>query len=346
MPEQEQETGRDARSAITRNRMHIGPHDIGGGLVLAPMAGVTDQPFRRLCRSLGADLTVSEMVTSDTRLWHTRKSRHRLDHSGEVGPRSVQIAGADPEMLANAARMNVDRGADIIDINMGCPAKKVCNVLAGSALLKDELLVGRLLKAVTAAVNVPVTLKIRTGWNPENRNGLSIARIAQDNGIAALSVHGRTRACAFKGVAEYDTIRAIKAEVRIPVLANGDIDSPLAARQVLAATSADGLLIGRAAQGNPWIFREIAHYLKTGEMLPEPSPDEIRDTLVAHLRALHALYGDVLGVRVARKHLSWYCKARPGGERFWASVNRIEDTALQIELTQQFFADAHLAEAA
>lgn len=316
--------------------MRIGPHDLGRGLILAPMAGVTDQPFRRLCRTLGADLTVSEMVTSDVRLWHTAKSRHRLDHHGETGPRSVQIAGADPVMLAEAAAANVERGAEIIDINMGCPAKKVCNVAAGSALLRDEALVTRLLGAVVSAVNVPVTLKIRTGWDPDNRNGVRIACIAEDAGIAALAVHGRTRACAFRGAAEYDTIRAIKHAVSIPVMANGDITTPERASEVLACTGADGLLIGRAAQGNPWIFREIHHFLDTGERMAPPADSEVHEVLMSHLEALHAFYGEHTGVRIARKHLAWYCRARTGGETFWRRINRVECASEQRALAGAF----------
>ena len=315
--------------------MHIGPYDVGT-LILAPMAGVTDGPFRILCRQLGADMAVSEMLTSDQKLWRTAKSRARLDHRGEPGPRSVQIAGADPSMLAGAARANVEHGAQIIDINMGCPAKKVCNVQAGSALLRDEQLVGNILDAVVAAVDVPVTLKIRTGWSPDQRNGVAVAKIAEAAGIAALSVHGRTRACAFKGEAEYETIRAIKAAVSIPVLANGDINSPAKASAVLSATGADGLLIGRAAQGNPWIFREIKHFLATGTLRAEAHIEEVQLVLSDHLARLHAHYGEYLGVRIARKHLSWYCKARPGGADFWKRVNKVDSADEQIRLTCDF----------
>ena len=317
--------------------MQIGPHVLPSPLVLAPMAGVTDRPFRTLCRRLGAGLAVSEMVTSDVRLWHTGKSRRRLDHAGEDGIRSVQIAGADPAQMAEAARQNVGRGAEIIDLNMGCPAKKVCSVAAGSALLRDEALVARILGAVVAAVEVPVTLKIRTGWDRDNRNGVDIARIAEDTGIAALAVHGRTRADLYQGEAEYDTIAAIKRAVRIPVLANGDIDSPPKARQVLAQTGCDGLLIGRAAQGRPWIFREIAHYLATGERLPAPSPGDVRDLLLGHLDALHAFYGEALGVRIARKHLGWYARDRAENAAFRAVVNRAETAAEQCRLTREYF---------
>lgn len=293
------------------------------------MAGVTDRPFRQLCRALGAGLAVSEMVTSDTRLWHTRKSRSRLDHAGEDAPRSVQIAGADPQMMAEAARENVARGADIIDINMGCPAKKVCNRAAGSALLADESQVARIIDAVVTAVDVPVTLKIRTGTAPDARNAVRIARIAEDGGIAALAVHGRTRACMFRGEAEYATIAAVKRAVSIPVIANGDIDSPQKARAVLAATGADAVMIGRAAQGRPWIFREIAHFLATGESLAEPKPDVVQDLLAAHLDALYAFYGEELGVRVARKHIGWYAAGKPGEQAFRATVMRVESAREQ-----------------
>ncbi len=317
--------------------MQIGPYSFDTPLVLAPMAGVTDKPFRLLCKRLGADLAVSEMTTSDPRLWRTRKSRWRMDHEGEPTPVSVQIAGADPAALAEAARFNVDHGAQIVDINMGCPAKKVCNVWAGSALMQDEALVGRILDAVVNAVDVPVTLKIRTGWNHDNRNGLAIARIAQDAGIAALAVHGRTRVDQYKGQAEYDTIARIKAELSIPVLANGDIDSPEKAAAVLAHTRADGLLIGRAAQGAPWIFRQIAHFLKTGERLPPPSPREMRDTLLGHLDALYAFYGEEHGVRIARKHLGWYAKDRPDAAAFRAAVNAAQAPEIQRAITVDWF---------
>ena len=288
--------------------MHIGPHFIDPPLILAPMAGVTDKPFRLLCKRLGAGYAVSEMTTADPRLWSTKKSRHRMDHAGEPAPIGVQIAGADPQALAEAARHNVALGAQIVDINMGCPAKKVCNAWAGSALLQDEALVARILAAVVAAVDVPVTLKIRTGWNRDNKNGLRIARIAEDVGIRALAVHGRTRDMLYAGEAEYDTIAAIKQAVTIPVIANGDVDSPRKAREVLQKTGADALMIGRAAQGRPWIFREIAHYLARGSALPAPSLEEIRGILLEHVRALHDFYGETAGVRIARKHLSWYAK--------------------------------------
>lgn len=309
--------------------MRIGPVQISNNLIAAPMAGVTDRPFRQLCRALGAGLAVSEMVTSDTRLWHTRKSRNRLDHEGEDAPRSVQIAGADPDMMAAAARENVARGADIIDINMGCPAKKVCNRAAGSALLADETQVARIIDAVVAAVDVPVTLKIRTGTAPDARNAVRIARIAEDGGIAALAVHGRTRACMFRGEAEYATIAAVKRAISIPVIANGDIDSPQKAHAVLAATGADALMIGRAAQGRPWIFREIAHFLATGELLAEPTPAEVQELLATHLDALYAFYGEELGLRVARKHIGWYAAGKPGEQAFRATVMRVDSAPEQ-----------------
>ncbi|MEO6075918.1 MAG: tRNA dihydrouridine synthase DusB [Dokdonella sp.] len=317
--------------------MQIGPHLIAPNVVLAPMAGVTDKPFRLLCKRLGAGLAVSEMTTADPRLWHTRKSRQRMDHSDEPAPISVQIAGYDPTMLAEAARYNVDHGAQIIDINMGCPAKKVCNVWSGSALLQDEALVGRILDAVIRAVDAPVTLKIRTGWNPENRNGVAIAKLAESAGIAALAVHGRTRAEHYNGSAEYDTIRAIKSAIRIPVLANGDIDTPHKARAVLAATGADAVMIGRAAQGRPWVFGEIAHYLATGTLLPAKRPDEIAAILLEHLEALYAFYGELQGVRIARKHLGWYAKDHPESAGFRAIVNRAETAIEQQRLTRDYF---------
>ncbi|HZP64715.1 MAG TPA: tRNA dihydrouridine synthase DusB [Rudaea sp.] len=317
--------------------MHIGPYRIDPPIGLAPMAGVTDKPFRLLCKRLGAGLATSEMTTSDPRLWTTRKSLKRMDHAGEPDPVSVQIAGYDPAMLADAARYNADQGARIIDINMGCPAKKVCNVYAGSALLQDEPLVARILGAVVAAVDVPVTLKIRTGWNRENRNGVRIARIAEDCGIAALAVHGRTRADLYEGDAEYETIAAIKDAVRIPVLANGDVDTPEKAQRVLASTRCDGLLVGRAAQGRPWIFREISHYLATGERLPAPAAAEVCTILCSHLQALYAFYGETPGVRVARKHLGWYAKDRPENAAFRAIVNRAESAHEQLRLTHEYF---------
>jgi tRNA-dihydrouridine synthase B len=318
--------------------MHIGPYLIDPIVGLAPMAGVTDKPFRQLCKKLGAGLAVSEMTTSDPRLWTTRKSLKRMDHAGEPDPVSVQIAGYDPAMLADAARYNVDHGAQIIDINMGCPAKKVCNVYAGSALLQDEPLVARILEAAVKAVSAPVTLKIRTGWNRDNKNGVRIARIAQDAGVAALTVHGRTRADLYNGEAEYETIAAIKAAVSIPIFANGDVDTPAKARAVLAATKADGLLIGRAAQGRPWIFREIAHYLATGELLAPPSQEEASSILIEHLENLYAFYGELQGVRIARKHLGWYAKDRAENTTFRTIVNRAETASEQLRLTREYFA--------
>jgi tRNA-dihydrouridine synthase B len=318
--------------------MRIGPYLIDPPVVLAPMAGVTDKPFRLLCKRLGAGLAVSEMTNADPRLWHTRKSLKRMDHAGEPEPVSVQIAGHDPAMLAEAARFNVANGAQIIDINMGCPAKKVCNVWSGSALLQDEPLVARIVKAVVDAVEVPVTLKIRTGWNRDNRNALNIARIAEDAGIAALAVHGRTRADKYEGEAEYATIAAVKAAVRIPVLANGDVCTPQQAKQVLDLTGADALMIGRGAQGRPWIFREIAHYLASGELLPEPEPDEVAAILLGHLEQLYAFYGEQAGVRIARKHLGWYAKDRPQNAAFRHVANRAESAAEQLQLTRAYFA--------
>jgi tRNA-dihydrouridine synthase B len=317
--------------------MQIGPHRLDPPLVLAPMAGVTDKPFRMLCKRLGAGLCVSEMTTSDPRFWNTRKSLHRMDHADEPAPVSVQIAGTVPEVMADAARHNVEHGAQIIDINMGCPAKKVCNAWAGSALMREPQLVARILAAVVAAVPVPVTLKIRTGWDADNRNALQIARIAEDCGIAALAVHGRTRDQQYTGHAEYDTIAAVKAALRIPVFANGDIDSPEKARDVLARTGCDAVLIGRAAQGRPWIFREIAHFLASGERLPEPGLVEIRDILLGHLEHLHAFYGEQAGVRIARKHLGWYAKDRPENQAFRHVVNRAEDAESQLRLTRHYF---------
>jgi tRNA-dihydrouridine synthase B len=307
----------------------IGPYVIDPPVVLAPMAGITDKPFRVLCKRLGAGLCVSEMTASDPSLWQSRKSRLRRDHEGEPEPVSVQIAGYDAQMLADAARFNVDHGAQLIDINMGCPAKKVCKRDAGSALLADEPLVGRILDAVVRAVDVPVTLKIRTGPAPDRRNGVAIARIAESAGVAALAVHGRTRADRFMGQAEYDTIAAIKAAVSIPVMANGDIDTPEQAHEVLRVTGADAVMIGRAAQGRPWIFREIAHFLATGTHLPPPSADEIRGLLLGHLDHLHAFYGEPAGVRIARKHIGWYCQARVDGASLWPTIARIEDAAAQ-----------------
>jgi tRNA-dihydrouridine synthase B len=301
------------------------------------MAGVTDKPFRQLCRELGAGLAVSEMVTSNTALWNHRKSRHRLDHSNESAPCVVQIAGAEPRMMAEAAQRNVDNGADIIDINMGCPAKKVCNVMAGSALLKDELLVARILEAVVNAVAVPVTLKIRTGWDPGHRNAVTIARIAEQSGIRMLAVHGRTRACGFGGTAEHETAAKIKARVGIPVVANGDITTPHKAREILGRTGVDGLMIGRAAQGNPWIFREITHFLNTGKLPAPPAIGEVSHTLIKHLHKLYEFYGEYAGVRIARKHLGWYCKHRSGNGILRTLMNSAETTQEQLRAVRGYF---------
>jgi tRNA-dihydrouridine synthase B len=318
--------------------MQIGPHTLRNNLVVAPMAGVTDRPFRQLCKRMGAGMAVSEMISSNAQLWSSTKSMRRSDHRGEVDPISVQIAGADPRMMAQAARHNAERGAQIIDINMGCPAKKVCNVAAGSALLQNEPLVGRILDAVVAAVAVPVTLKIRTGWAPERRNALSVAKLAESAGISAISIHGRTRACGFNGTAEYDTIAAVKSAVRIPVIANGDIDSPQKAREVLHRTGADALMIGRAALGRPWIFREIQHFLDTGESLPPPQVEEIHQVLIQHLRELHAFYGEPAGVRIARKHISWYTKALAGAGTFRQAMNGLDSAPQQLEAVDDYFA--------
>ena len=314
----------------------IGSYTLASPVILAPMAGVTDRPFRQLCRELGAGLVVSEMVTSDVSLWNTRKSRLRMDHTGEEEPRSVQIAGGDPEMLAEAARLNAEHGAQIIDINMGCPAKKVCNKAAGSALLKDEKLVSEILEAVVGAVDIPVTLKIRTGWNPENRNGVTIARIAEDAGITALAVHGRTRADAYKGNAEYDTIADIKQAISIPVFANGDITSPEKARYVMDYTGADAVMIGRGAQGRPWIFKQISHYLATGEQLPEPEDLTKYEILSRHLNALYAFYGELMGVRIARKHVNWYLGTQESGSHFRRYFNQLDQPEAQQAAIRSF----------
>ncbi|MFA5941773.1 MAG: tRNA dihydrouridine synthase DusB [Sinimarinibacterium sp.] len=330
--------------------MQIGSYRIDPPVILAPMAGVTDRPFRQMVRRLGAGLAVSEMTTSDASLWHTDKSRLRRDHAGEPGPIAVQIAGYDPVQMAAAARFNVDHGAQIIDINMGCPAKKVCRVDAGSALLRDEPLVARICSAVVAAVanegNTPVTLKIRTGYSRTKRNGLTIARIAQDCGIAALTVHGRTREEQYGGAAEYETIAAIKADVRIPVIANGDIDTPEKAAQVLRMTRADAVMVGRAAQGRPWLLGEIAHFLATGARRPEPTRFQIRRWLLEHLNELYAFYGEGRGLRVARKHIQWYCQGHPDSAAFWQSVNRVADARAQRRAVEQFFDAAEAARAA
>jgi tRNA-dihydrouridine synthase B len=317
--------------------LKIGSIQLKNNLIVAPMAGVTDRPFRSLCKRLGAGMAVSEMVASNSLLWGSEKTIRRGNHEGEVEPKVIQIAGADPGMMAEAAQYNVDSGAHIIDINMGCPAKKICNVYAGSALLKDELLVARIVDAVVKAVSVPVTLKIRTGWSKEERNAIRIARIAEDHGIRALAMHGRTRACMYMGDAEYDTIREVKRSVAIPVIANGDIHTPEKARYVLEYTGADAIMIGRAAQGRPWIFREIDHYLKTGTKLPSPEVGEIRDVLVGHLHDLYAFYGYERGVRVARKHISWYTKGLKNSAVFRARMNTLETAELQLAAVAQFF---------
>ena len=301
------------------------------------MAGVTDRPFRMLCRRLGAGLAVSEMVTTDTSLYASRKTMHRLDHKGEPEPVSVQIVGTDPQQMAEAARINVANGAQIIDINMGCPAKKVCKVAAGSALMRDEPLVARILDAVVNAVDVPVTLKMRSGWDSANRNAPRIARIAEQAGIRALAVHGRTRACGYHAEAEYDTVTAVKHAVSVPVIANGDIDSPAKAADVLARTGADGLMIGRAAQGRPWIFQDITHFFATGALAPEPPAAWIRDTLLDHLDALYSLYGSVHGVKVARKHIAWYSRTQPGSAAFRERINAATTTTQQRDQIRDYF---------
>ncbi len=319
--------------------MRIGPYTLSNNLVLAPMAGITDRPFRQLCKELGAGMAVSEMVSSNSLLWGSDKTKRRANHAGEIEPRSVQIMGADPKLMAEAARYNVDNGAQIIDINMGCPAKKVCNVQAGSALLRDEVLVGQILDAVVSAVpEVPVTLKIRTGWDRDSRNGVTIGGIAENTGIQALAVHGRTRADGYKGDAEYETIAEIKSALTIPVIANGDITTPEKAKQVLDATGVDAVMIGRAAQGRPWIFREIAHYLETGEILPEPGLEEVRDILMGHLDNLYDFYGEYTGVRMARKHISWYSKGQAHGGAFRQAVNHVDSAEEQLIMTKEFFA--------
>jgi tRNA-dihydrouridine synthase B len=319
----------------------IGPYSLDNRVALAPMAGVTDLPFRQLCKQLGAGLVVSEMMSSDASLWSTRKSRLRCIHADESEPRSVQIAGNDPAAMAEAARYNVGLGAQIIDINMGCPAKKVCRKAAGSALLRDEKLVASILSAVVEAVAVPVTLKIRTGWSLDQRNGVAIASIAENMGIAALAVHGRTRSCKFEGQAEFRTIREICAAVSIPVFANGDIDSPHKAAQVLAETGAAGVMIGRAAQGRPWLCGQVAHYLATGEQRSDPHPQQQQEILQQHLRQLHAFYGDHTGVRVARKHVGWYLQQHRGSQIFRREFNRIESTSQQLVAIDQYFHYAH-----
>lgn len=317
--------------------MQIGPHTLETPLIVAPMAGVTDRPFRELCLRLGAGMAVSEMLLANPDVWDTQKTRMRMDHSAEGGLRSVQIAGADPEMMAFAARYNVEQGAQIVDINMGCPAKKVNKKLAGSALLRYPDQVKAICRAVVDAVEVPVTLKIRTGWDPDNRNGVEIARIAEDCGIAALAVHGRTRACLYRGEAEYDTIRAIKQAVSIPVVANGDINSPEKARYVLDYTGVDAVMIGRAAQGRPWIFREIRHFLETGTKLPPPEREEVRTLMNEHVTNLHRFYGAYLGARIARKHVGWYLDEEETGREFRKHFNALDCADAQLEALEAYF---------
>lgn len=317
--------------------MQIGPYKLKNNLVVAPMAGVTDLPFRRLCRRFGAGLAISEMISSDSTLWGSRKTLRRLAREGEPGPISIQILGSDPLKMAAAARIGVEQGADIIDINMGCPAKKVCKVAAGSALLKDETQVKRILEAVVNAVEIPVTLKIRTGWDMTQRNGINIAHIAEQAGIQALAIHGRTRACGFSGEAEYDTIRDIKNSIQIPVIANGDIRTPEKAKQVLEFTGADGIMVGRAAQGRPWIFQEITQFLETGEKAAPFSIQQIHETLLEHLQDLYTFYGEPHGVRIARKHIAWYSKCLPGGAAFRKQINQADTTTKQIAMINTFF---------
>lgn len=323
----------EARETAVR----IGEYQLANNVICAPMAGVTDFTFRELCRRFGAGLAVSEMMSSNPMVWQSDKSLKRMSHAEESGIRSVQIAGADPEQMAEAARFNVEHGAQIIDINMGCPAKKVNKKLAGSALLQYPDLVEQIIKAVVQAVDVPVTLKIRTGWDPEHRNGVQIARIAEEHGIQALAVHGRTKACMYKGEAEYDTIRAIKQAVSLPVIANGDITNAQKARYVLDYTGADAVMIGRAAQGRPWIFREVVHYLATGEELPAPALQEVRAIMLEHVRGLHQLYGDVLGPRIARKHVGWYLAEHDDVGEFRSEFNGIEDGLIQLDALNRYF---------
>ena len=317
--------------------MRIGPYSLSSRFVLAPMAGVTDKPFRALCRRFGAGMTTSEMTTADTRLWQTAKSRRRLDLDLDAEPVAVQIAGSEPAQLAEAARAVVARGAQIVDINMGCPAKKVCRKLAGSALLRDERLVGKILTTVVASVDVPVSLKIRTGWDPQHRNGVGIARIAEDAGIVSLAVHGRTRACRYRGEAEYETIARIKESVAIPVIANGDITTLEKSLEVLRLTNADGLMIGRGAQGRPWIFCELESGLNKVTPDTPVAKKDLRDIMLGHLMEMHRFYGEITGVRVARKHLTWYCKNLKSAEQFRYRVVRVDTASEQIRLTQEYF---------
>ncbi|MEE8426505.1 MAG: tRNA dihydrouridine synthase DusB [Woeseiaceae bacterium] len=319
------------------NPLIIGPYTLPSPFVLAPMAGITDVPFRRLCRRFGAGMTTSEMTTADTSLWQTAKSRHRLDLDLDAEPVVVQIAGSDANQLALAARACVERGAQIVDINMGCPAKKVCKKLAGSALLRDEKLVARILRAVVAAVDVPVTLKIRTGWDPGHRNGVTIARIAEDTGIQSIAVHGRTRACRYHGLAEFETISRIKENVSMPVIANGDVTTPEKSLEVLRLTNSDGLMIGRGAQGRPWIFRELNHFLNNGVPVAPLEKNELRDMMLGHLNELHRFYGDETGVRVARKHLTWYCISLADSDEFRHQAVRVNSASEQLDLTREYF---------
>ena len=321
--------------------LQIGPYQLRNNLVVAPMAGVTDRPFRMLCKKLGAGLAVSEMVTSNSLLYGRETTLRRANHEGEVEPISVQIAGADPKMMAEAAIHNVKHGAQIIDINMGCPAKKICNVMAGSALLRDEPLVSQILKAVVKAVDVPVTLKIRTGWDKQNRNAIAVAKMAQDIGVQALAMHGRTRACMYTGDAEYDTIAAVREVLEIPLIANGDITTPEKAKYVLDYTGADAVMIGRAAQGRPWIFREIEHYLQTGEHMPAPEVEEIRSVMLEHLHDLYEFYGELTGMRVARKHISWYTKGLKDSAQFRHQMNQLQSIPEQLAAIEAFFDHLH-----
>lgn len=317
--------------------MQIGAYSLKNNLFVAPMAGVTDRPFRQLCKELGAGYAVSEMAASNPKLWETEKSSRRTNHEGEMEPKAVQIAGADPQMLADCAKFNVDKGAQIIDINMGCPVKKVCNAWCGSALLQDELLVARILEKVVAAVDVPVTLKFRTGWDRANKNALTIARIAEASGIAMLTLHGRTRADGYKGDAEYETIAAVKSQASIPVVANGDITTPEKAKYVLEVTGADAIMVGRAAQGRPWIFREIEHFLKTGEHLPPPLVLEVSQLMQKHLLEHYAFYGEFMGVRTARKHIGWYVQDLQDGEAFRKEMNLLNTCEEQLAAVKMFF---------
>jgi tRNA-dihydrouridine synthase B len=322
--------------------MHIGQFALANSLFVAPMAGVTDRPFRQLCKRLGAGYAVSEMVTSRRDLWDTLKTSRRANHDGEPGPIAVQIAGTEPQMMADAARYNIQRGAQIIDINMGCPAKKVCNKWAGSALMQDEALALSIVEAVVAACashSVPVTLKMRTGWCQSHKNAVALAKTFESAGVSMLAVHGRTREQGYKGQAEYDTIAAVKAAVRVPVVANGDITTPEKAQAVFKATGADAIMIGRAAQGRPWIFREIGHFLATGEHLAPPLVSEVKRLLVEHLHDHYSLYDEFIGVRSARKHIGWYVRELPGGEDFRARMNALDDSTAQVAAVSQFFDD-------